>query len=191
MSARRIAKPFPKGYSNAEQAALRRHGGCASRGQVGSMETLRFVKKDFGELSIEELYAFLKLRSDVFIVEQACAYADIDDRDRDAHHVWIERNGGVAAYLRVMDRGVESEYVSIGRVVVKDRGCGLGRLVMEAGIRAAAERFHAGSIYLEAQKYAEGFYRKLGFRAISDEFVQDGIPHVRMLRDPDGEREEP
>ena len=163
----------------------------AKSGRSDRKAAVRVIEKHFSELSADELYALLKIRSDVFIVEQACAYPDLDDRDQDAVHVWIERNGNVEAYLRVMDRGAESEYVSIGRVVARERGCGFGRLVMEAGIRAAKKTFHAGSIYLEAQTYAVGFYRKLGFRIISDEFVQDGLPHVWMLRDPDGEGDEP
>ena len=145
--------------------------------------------KHFRELSAEELYALLKLRSDVFIVEQKCAYPDVDGRDREAIHVWIERDGDVIACLRVMDRGAESEHVSIGRVVARDRGHGLGRMLMEAGIRAAKDMFRAGNIYLEAQEYAAGFYEKLGFRRVSDPFVMDGIPHVRMLLDADREGE--
>ena len=152
---------------------------------------MHIFAKRFHELSAEELYALLKLRSDVFIVEQNCAYPDVDGLDRQALHVWIERDGDVAACLRVMDRGAESEYVSIGRVVTRDRGHGLGRMLMEAGIRAAKEAFGAESIYLEAQEYAAGFYEKLGFRTVSEAFVMDGIPHVRMLLVFAGEGREP
>ncbi|MBQ9828088.1 MAG: GNAT family N-acetyltransferase [Lachnospiraceae bacterium] len=137
--------------------------------------------KAFDELTAEELYDILRLRTEVFIVEQDCTYLETDGLDKAALHVWLADDDGIAAYLRIMDRGVESEHVSIGRVVAAKRGCGLGREVMEAGIRAAAERFGADRIYLEAQVYAEGFYQKLGFKRISEVFDLDGIPHIKML----------
>ena len=80
-----------------------------------------------------------------------------------------------------MDRGAESEYVSIGRVVALDRRQGLGTKIMSEGMRAAKEIFDAESIYVEAQTYAKGLYEKLGFKEISGEFPIDGIPHVKML----------
>lgn len=139
--------------------------------------------KRFQELSPDELYAIAKLRVDVFVVEQNCAYHEFDDRDQDAVHVWIEDENGIAAYLRVLDRGVESEYVALGRVISSRRGEGLGAKVMQEGIRVAEEIYGAGKIYLEAQTYAEGFYMKQGFHRISDEFMLDGIPHYKMLRE--------
>ena len=142
---------------------------------------MEWKRKRFTELTTEELYRILKLRVSVFVVEQNCPYPELDDRDQDAVHVWAEDAAGIRAYLRVLDRGVESPYVSIGRVVTAERGIGLGDRVLEEGIRAAKELFGAGSIYLEAQTYAEGFYEKHGFHRISEEFVEDGIPHIRML----------
>ena len=137
----------------------------------------------FDELSTTELYAILKLRFDIFILEQRCLYPELDDCDQKALHVWLEDGEGIAAYLRVMDRGVRSEYVMIGRVIAARRGCGLGARVMREGIRAAREHFGAEKIYLEAQDYARGFYEKLGFRPISEPFDEDGILHVKMLLD--------
>ena len=139
--------------------------------------------KRFDELSPAELYAILKLRFDVFILEQRCFYPELDDCDQGALHVWLEDGEGIAAYLRVMDRGVRSEHVTIGRVIAARRGCGLGARVMKEGIRAARERFGADAIYLEAQDYARAFYEKLGFRPISEPFDEDGILHVKMLLD--------
>ena len=141
--------------------------------------TLRI--KTFGELSAEELYRILKLRVDVFVVEQNCPYPELDGLDPAALHLWLEDADGIAAYLRVMDRGAESEYVSIGRVVAKDRRRGLGSEILRAGILAARERLGADKVYLEAQTYAETFYARQGFRRISGEFLLDGIPHVKML----------
>ncbi len=137
----------------------------------------------FDELTVDELYRILKLRVDVFVVEQACPYPELDGLDQDALHLWLEDEGGVRAYLRVMDRGAESEYVSIGRVVARERRQGLGTRILREGIRAARERFGAEAIYLEAQTYAAGLYEKQGFRIISEEFLLDGIPHVKMLLD--------
>ena len=136
--------------------------------------------KRFRELTADELYRILKLRAEV--VEQSCPYLDPDGLDPGALHVWLEDEQGIAAYLRVMDRGAESGFVSIGRVVSARRRCGLGTRVLQLGIRAAEEEFGAEAIYLEAQTYARGLYEKQGFRQISEEFLLDGIPHIKMLR---------
>ena len=138
-------------------------------------------RKRFAELTTEELYRILQLRVAVFVVEQNCPYMELDDFDQDAIHVWLENEEGIRAYLRVMDRGVESPYVSIGRVIAVKRRCGLGSSILTEGIRAAKEYFHADAIYLEAQVYARDFYEKQGFRQISEEYFLDGIPHIKML----------
>lgn len=138
--------------------------------------------KPWDELTAEELYGLLQLRSAVFVVEQQCIYQDIDGKDRRAIHVWAEDEAGVAGCLRVLPAGMQGETAAVGRVVTRDRGTGLGRMLMEAGIRAAEERLDADVICLEAQTYARGFYEKLGFQAISEPFLEDGIPHVKMMR---------
>ncbi len=137
--------------------------------------------KAFEELSPAELYAILRLRVEVFMLEQKCLYPDLDGLDRQALHVWLSEDGELAAYLRLLPRGVRSEDVMIGRVIAVRRGCGLGAQVMREGIRAARERLGADRICLEAQVYAQGFYEKLGFRRVSEPFDEDGIPHVKML----------
>ena len=137
--------------------------------------------RKFSELSADELYGILRLRVSVFVVEQQCAYMETDDLDQDAVHVWLENEEGIQAYLRVLDRGAESEHCAIGRVVAAKRRRGLGSMIMKEGIRAAREVFGADAVYLEAQTYALPFYERLGFRRISDELILDGIPHVRML----------
>lgn len=137
--------------------------------------------KQFDELRPAELYAILKLRPEVFMLEQRCRYPELDGCDAGALHVWLADGSGIAAYLRILDRGVRSAYVTIGRVVSARRGLGLGERVMREGIRAAREILGADAIYLEAQAYAQGFYEKLGFRRISEPFDEDGIPHVQML----------
>lgn len=137
--------------------------------------------KTFDELTTQELYDVLKLRINVFVAEQACPYPEADDRDQEAIHVFLRDDDGIQAYLRVMDRGAESEHVSIGRVIAVKRRCGLGTRVLVEGMRAARQRFGAHSIYLEAQSYAKSLYEKQGFRQVSDEFLLDGIPHIKML----------
>src|SRR5262249_22821375 len=134
----------------------------------------------FQDLEIGTLYAILQLRSDVFVVEQECAYADPDGRDTEpgTRHVWIERDGEIRAYLRVLHDG---EVQRIGRVVTAKsaRGAGLaGRLVEEAltiiGNRPSV---------LDAQSYLVGFYSRYGYQPTGPEFLEDGIPHIPMTRE--------
>ena len=139
-----------------------------------------FVKR-FEELSLEELYEIIKIRIAVFSLEQNCLYQDLDDKDKAAYHVYIKENDKIKAYLRVMDKGVSSDEISIGRVLTADRGVGLGNKILEEGIKAAKERMGADKIKIEAQAYAKGYYEKFGFRQISDEFLEDGIPHIEMM----------
>ena len=138
--------------------------------------------KRFNELSLYELYKILKLRVDVFVVEQSCPYEEIDDNDQKAIHVWFEDKEKIMAYLRVMDKGVESDFVSIGRVIATERRKGYGTKILEEGIKVAKDYFNAEAIYLEAQVYAKIMYEKLGFKVISDVFDLDGIPHVKMIK---------
>lgn len=138
---------------------------------------MKLVKKPFARLTARELFSIYKLRTAVFVVEQNCPYQEVDDADLAAWHLWLEDEAGIAAYLRLLP-GREGEAV-IGRVVAARRGQGLGRRILEEGIKAARER-GAKSIRLAAQCYARGFYEKLGFAAVSGEFSEDGIPHVEM-----------
>ena len=142
---------------------------------------MRLTVKHFDELSLAELYEILRLRSAVFVVEQECAYQDIDNKDQVAVHAWLSDEDGIAAYLRVMDRGVYDEEVAIGRVISLRRRQGLASRLLREGIRIAREEFHADVISVEAQIYARSLYEKAGFRQASEEFLEDGIPHIRML----------
>lgn len=137
--------------------------------------------KRFNELSLEELYAILKLRVNVFVVEQNCPYPELDDCDREAIHVWLEDEEGIEAYLRVLNRNVISPYVTIGRVIAVKRRMGLGTQILQAGIQTAREYFFADAIYVEAQTYAHRLYEKQGFQQISEEYLEDNIPHIKML----------
>ena len=141
-----------------------------------------FVRR-FAELSPEELYAILRLRVDVFVVEQRCPYPELDGLDQGALHVWLADEEGIAAYLRVMDRGVYDEEVAIGRVISLRRRRGYALQLLQEGVRVAREAFGARLISVEAQVYARSLYEKAGFQQASGEFLEDGIPHIRMLLD--------
>ena len=141
------------------------------------MET--FVKT-FDELSTNELYEILKLRQDVFIIEQQCIYPDIDQKDSNSLHVFVIDHDEMVAYLRILDKGIAFDQVGIGRVISKYRRKGLGTLVLKAGIQAAKEIYHADEIIIEAQTYAKHFYELQGFVQCSEEFLEDGIPHIKM-----------
>lgn len=137
--------------------------------------------KRFDQLTLDELYDIMELRVAVFVVEQTCPYPEIDGRDKGAYHVFLRDETGIQAYLRVLDRGVSFPEVSIGRVIAVKRRQGLGTEILRAGIRTAVEKFGADAIRIEAQTYARSLYEKQGFRQVSEEFLEDGIPHIQML----------
>ena len=143
---------------------------------------MELIIKKFDELSADELYEILRARSAVFVVEQNCVYQDLDGKDKAAYHLWYQDEGGIAAYIRVLPKGVSCPDCSIGRVISLRRRKGLASSLMAEGIRIAQEKFGAESIRIEAQSYAQKFYEYCGFRRISEgEFDVDGIPHVLML----------
>lgn len=144
---------------------------------------MKMIAKRFLELSLDELYAILRLRVDVFVVEQQCPYPEIDGKDRQAWHVMLMEEQEIVAYLRVLEAGVSFEHASIGRVLSLKRRSGYGRIVLKEGIRLAFEVLKAEAIWIEAQSYAIEFYANEGFRQVSVEFLEDGIPHVQMMLD--------
>ena len=137
--------------------------------------------QQFSELSAQELFAIYKLRVSVFVVEQNCPYQEVDDADEHAYHVWFEDEDGIEAYLRVVEPGVVFPECAIGRVIAVKRRCGLGTKIVSAGLRAAQERYGAEAVRIEAQTYARKLYEGLGFVQTSEEFLEDGIPHIGML----------
>lgn len=136
--------------------------------------------KTFQELTIDELYELLRVRSEVFVVEQNCVYQDLDGDDQKAIHLWLTVENKVVAMARVCPAGTHMQKISIGRVITTERGRGYGRQIMLHAIDAAVERFDASNIDIEAQEYAKGFYEGVGFRQSSDTFILDGIPHIKM-----------
>jgi len=144
-----------------------------------------YIKK-FEELSVDEIYNILKLRSSVFVVEQNCVYQDLDDKDKQAIHLFMEQDQEIIAYTRIFKKG--DYYVnnpSIGRVVVKksQRGKELGKEIMIRSIKYIKENIEEEKIELSAQKYLDKFYNKLGFYRVGEDYLEDGIPHQRMLYD--------
>lgn len=139
--------------------------------------------KHFDELTTEELWEIYKIRVDVFIVEQQCYYHEVDEFDKTAYHVFFREGEGIGAYLRVLPKGTVFDDVSIGRVIAVKRNCGFGTKIVEKGIEVAREKFQAEKIVIEAQTYARKLYENLGFIQISEEFLEDGIPHIKMSLD--------
>lgn len=142
---------------------------------------MKLIVKRFEELLIDELYEILQVRFAVFIVEQDCIYQEVDGRDQYSYHVYLKDDTGIKAYLRVVDKGISHEEVSIGRVLTTERGTGLGKRILSEGIKVARERMNADRIIIEAQSYAREFYEKAGFKQVSEEFMEDGIPHIKMV----------
>ena len=137
-------------------------------------------KKTFQELTTNELYELLRVRSEVFVVEQNCVYQDMDGDDQASIHLWLTEADKVVALARVCPAGTHMQEVSIGRVITTERGKGYGKQIMLFAIEAAKEHFNATLIAIEAQEYAKGFYESVGFRQSSESFMLDGIPHIKM-----------
>ncbi|ULQ56604.1 GNAT family N-acetyltransferase [Flavihumibacter rivuli] len=138
--------------------------------------------KQFGELTPEELYQILRLRSEVFVVEQNCVFLDMDNKDQSSWHLMGWQDGLLAAYTRLLPPGLSYEEMSIGRVVSSPavRGTGIGRELMLESISACRKLFGNGPIRIGAQLYLKKFYASLGFIAEGDIYLEDGIEHVEM-----------
>lgn len=144
----------------------------------------------FNELSVHQLYQILQLREKIFVLEQTCLYQDLDDLDQQALHTFLEIDGRIVAYARVFYRNEAEGLVQIGRVIAEQtlRRQGFATKVMQEAMQVATRELHARQLYLEAQCYAIPFYEKLGFKVCSEEFLEDGIPHVKMIYNSIGSR---
>ena len=145
---------------------------------------LKITTKEFSELNTKELYDLLQLRSEVFVVEQDCVYQDIDGKDKKAHHVLGYKNDQLVAYTRVFKPEDYFKKASIGRVVVneRERQHNYGYDIMKASISLIENDFNETEIVISAQTYLGNFYNKLGFREIGEEYLEDGIPHIKMIK---------
>jgi ElaA protein len=144
-----------------------------------------WIWRAFAELSAHELYSILQLRALVFVVEQECAYNDLDGYDAQSLHLFTrDASGRVNAYLRLLPPGVKYSEPSLGRVVTHPelRGSGLGLELMREGLRRVSHDFPGAAVRIGAQRRHEGFYESLGFATVSAPYDEDGIEHVEMLR---------
>ena len=139
--------------------------------------------RKFEDLNNKELYDILRLRNQVFIVEQNCPYEDCDNRDKDAYHLFLENNEEIIAYLRILKRGVSYEEVSIGRVVVdkKYRRKDIARNMMVKAIDFIERSLKEREIRISAQAYLVNFYKSIGFKEVSEPYLEDNIPHIEMF----------
>jgi ElaA protein len=144
---------------------------------------LNWILKKFTDLTAAELYAVTQLRNEVFVVEQNCVYQDADDNDQPSLHFMGWDGAILVAYTRIIPPGITFEQASIGRVVTspKYRGTGAGRQLMELSISNTFSQFKCAEIKIGAQLYLKKFYESLGFEQCSDEYLEDNIPHIKML----------
>ncbi|MFI1744704.1 GNAT family N-acetyltransferase [Thalassobellus sediminis] len=140
--------------------------------------------KTFSELTKQELYNLLQLRSEVFVVEQDCVYQDIDGKDEKALHILGFKNEKIIAYTRIFKPGDYFEDASIGRVVVakNERTFKYGYDIMKASIEAIKNHFKEKKIKISAQAHLKSFYNNCGFKEIGEEYLEDDIPHIAMIK---------
>ncbi len=148
------------------------------------MSKLKFLVKSYEELSKDELYAILRLRSEVFVVEQTSIYQDVDNKDQKALHILGTIGGEMIAYARIFDKGHYFKETSIGRVVVQkeQRKHRYGHELLQFSIQSVEKYFLDTSIKISAQCYLEAFYMSHGFESKGASYLEDGIPHIAMYR---------
>ncbi len=144
---------------------------------------ITWILKKFQELTKDELYALLRLRSEVFVVEQNCVFLDIDNKDQESHHLMGFLNEQLVAYTRLVPAGVVYNLPSIGRVVTSSsvRGAGTGRLLMQKSIEEIRKISGSLPVKIGAQLYLKDFYSSLGFEQTSGIYLEDGIEHIEMV----------
>jgi len=139
--------------------------------------------KKFADLTNKELYDVLRLRVDIFVVEQTCPYPEIDGKDPKSLHLMHWENGNLVAYARILPPGLSFDEPSIGRVIVAEshRGTGLGHELLDRAIKASVAEYNK-PIKIGAQAYLEKYYGAAGFVTVSDVYLEDDIPHIDMVR---------
>ena len=144
---------------------------------------MQYTMKTFDELTNRELYRLLALRQEVFVIEQTCIYPDLDGKDETAYHLMAVEDEKLVGGLRILGRGAVFEEVSIGRVVVSapNRGRGIAKEMMQRALGFIESELQEKCVKISAQTYAIAFYEGLGFRSVSKEYLEDGIPHVDMV----------
>lgn len=144
---------------------------------------MELASKYFEELTTIELYEILKARSKIFVVDQKCVYQDLDNIDYRSLHIFFKEGDDVLAYMRAFKKETEAGVVQAGRVLTIEHGIGMGGKLLKEGIMQIKEKMNPRQIYIEAQCYATGYYEREGFKICSDEFLEEGIPHVQMILD--------
>ena len=142
---------------------------------------MEFVIKQFYELTLDELYKILKVRTSIFVVEQNCPYQELDDLDQNSYHIYLEEDNQIIAYARVIPKDNPFHEVSIGRVLVTKRRHGYGTKIVQKAIEVAIEKYHTEKIVIEAQTYVKKMYENVGFKQTSMPFLEDGIEHIKMV----------
>lgn len=139
--------------------------------------------KRFEALTADELYNILKERVDVFVVEQACPYPEVDGHDKVAYHLYQEQNGEIIAYLRILPAGSPHPHLSIGRVLVKKnyRGQGMATELLQRALDFIQHELKETMVFIQAQEYLQEFYTSFGFQPISETYLEDHIPHLDMI----------
>ncbi len=144
-----------------------------------------FKNKKFSDLTPSELYGILLKRNEVFVIEQNIHYQDCDNKDKNAYHLFFQEDDEIVAYLRILEKGVSYPEISIGRVLVckNRRGQNLGRKILKEAIDFIENELNEVCIKISAQKYLEDFYQSLGFKTVSDIYIEEGIKHIKMVRE--------
>ena len=144
---------------------------------------MKFIVKKFNELSVDELYDFLKLRQQIFVVEQNCIYLDSDGVDKKCLHLLGLVKGKIVGYARIIPAGETYKTPSIGRVVIdeKHRGNKYAYKIMEKAIELTKKEFKAKKITISAQLYLQEFYAGLGFKTVGDVYLDCDLPHLKMI----------
>lgn len=144
---------------------------------------MKFKIKSFKELTKEELYRILEARIRVFVIEQNCPYQECDNKDQSSFHLFAQGENEIKAYLRIIPAGISYSEPSVGRVLVNKnyRRSGIGAEMMKKAIEFVKENFPEDKLRISAQEYILDFYRDLGFKVVSNRYLEDGIPHFEMI----------
>ncbi len=148
-----------------------------------AMKKTLWITKHFDDLTSTEIYDMFVIRQQVFIVEQDCAYQDVDDKDKNSYHLFGYNGSYLSAYLRIVPPKISYKEVSIGRVLTSksDRNLGLGKILMKKGINEVERIFKTKIIRISAQTYLIKFYKELGFIKVGEPYLEDDIPHIEMI----------
>lgn len=148
------------------------------------MEKIIWKTKAFKDLSVDEYFEILFLRTEIFVVEQDCPYQEVDEKDRQSYHLFGKlENGEVIAVTRILPKGISYDEISIGRVALKKeyRGKGIADILMIESFKFVEDQFGKQAVRISAQEYLLKYYTKHGFKQVGEMYLEDDIPHIEML----------